>query len=114
MKTKKTNFKITHLKGLTIISITCSIISFTIYGMWIHAFNLGTTQTERVAIFKNYFPDFLNGRWDITFIEIAFCVSAIILSSTSLKFSIKFWKSVNILIIILSGLLLLLNLFSMM
>ena len=75
----------TSLKIATLVSLICLLIPLTIYGLWIYAFNLGTTQVERVTIFKDYFPDFLNGRWDTTFISIAFCVVAILLSTNNLK-----------------------------
>ena len=104
----------TSLKIATLVSLICLLIPITIYGLWIYAFNLGTTQVERVTIFKNYFPDFLNGRWDTTFISIAFCVVAILLSTLNLKKIKKYWRTLNIFIIVISSLLLLLNLFSMM
>ena len=104
----------TQYKILTLVSLICLLIPFSIYGLWIYVFDLGTTQVERVAVFKDYFPNFLNGRWSTTLLSIAFSISAIILSSISLKLSIKIWKSLNILILLLSSLLLLLNLFSMM
>ena len=85
-----------------------------LYGLWVYAFKLGSTQAERVTIFKDYFPDFLNGRWDTTFISIAFCVVAILLSTLNLKKLKNFWRTLNILIVVISSLLLFLNLFSMM
>lgn len=114
MKLTITKFKSNQLKVLTLVGLICLLIPLTIYCLWIYVFDLGSTQTERVAIFKDYFPDFLNGRWDITYLGIAFCVLAIIFSGISLKLPRKFWKSLNILILVLSSLLLLLNLFSMM
>lgn len=101
-------------KILTLISLICLLIPFSIYGLWIYVFDLGTNQVERVAIFKDYFPDFLNGRWSITLVSIFFCISAIIINSINLKTLKKNWKLLNILILLLSSLLLLLNLFSMM
>lgn len=74
----------------------------------------GTTQTMRVAIFEDYFPNFPNGRWGTIYFGIVFCISAIILSSISLKLSGIFWKSLNIIILLFSSLLLLLNLWSIM
>lgn len=104
----------TQLKILTLVSLICLLIPFSIYALWIYVFDLGTTQAERVAIFKDYFPDFLNGRWSMTFLSITFAIIAIIFSSISLKLSGKLWKVINIIILVLSSLLLLLNLFSMM
>ena len=107
---------LTHLslKTLTVLGLICLFVPILILGLWIHAFNLGTTQIERVAIFNNYFPDSLDGRWDITFLSMAFCISAIILSNISMKLPGKLWKALNIIILVFSILLLSLNLFSMM
>ena len=108
------NLNQTQLKILTLVSLIFLLIPFSIFALWIYVFELGTTQAESVAIFKDYFPDFLNGRWSITFLSIAFCITAIIFTSFGLKLSEKLWKSLNIIILVLSSLLLLLNLFSMM
>ena len=102
------------LKTLTFVSLIFLSIPLFIYGLWIQAFNLGTCQSERVTIFNSYFPDFLHGRWDITYLNIVFCILAIILSSFCLKLPQKLWKVLNIIILIFSCLLLLLNLFSLM
>lgn len=104
----------TQLKILTLVSIIFLLIPFSIYALWIYVFDLGTTQAERVAIYKDYFPDFFHGRWDTTILSIIFCVSAIGLSSICLNVSEKLWKVINIIILVLSSGLLLLNLFSMM
>jgi hypothetical protein len=103
-----------RLKTLSVAELICIFVPILIFGLWIHAANLGTTQIERVAIFKSYFPDFLGGRWDITFLSIVYCISAVILSSISLKLSGKLWKTLNVIILTISALLLFLNLFSMM
>jgi len=102
------------LKTLTFVRLIFLSIPLLIYGLWIQAFNLGKTQPERVSIFNNNFPDFLQGRWDITYLSIAFCILAIILSSICLRLPVKLWKVLNTIILIFSSLLLLLNLFSMM
>jgi hypothetical protein len=102
------------IKILTILSLICLLIPSSIYALWIYVFNLGTIQAERVAIFKNYFPDFLNGRWSTTLLSIFFLIVAIIFSSNNLKLMNKKWKILNIIILVISSLLLFLNLFSMM
>ena len=114
MKTTNILYNSTQLKGLTFVSLICLLIPLTIYGLWIYVFDLGTNQIERVTIFREYFPDFLHGRWSTTLLSIAFSIFAIIFSSISLKLSSKFWKSLNIIILIISTLLLALNIFSMM
>lgn len=103
-----------QLKIKTFLSLVCFSIPLSIYILWIFILDLGTTQVERVAVFKDYFPDFLSGRWSTTLLSIAFCLAAIILSLSCLQFTKKLWKLLNILILIFSSLLLFLNLFSMM
>ena len=112
---KTTNFVLnsTQLKGLTLASLLCLLIPVSIYGLWLYVFDLGTNQAERVIIFKDYFPDFLDGRWSTTLLSISFCILAIILSIVSLKLSSKIWNLLNIIILIISTLLLLLNIFSL-
>lgn len=101
------------LKILTLLSFVCFSIPFTIYGIWIFSFNLGTTQAEKASIFKAHFPDFLDGRWTLTILSVIFSLTAIVISSSSIRQLKKTWKSVNFLIIIISSILLFLNLFSM-
>jgi len=101
-------------KILTLLSLICLLIPFSIYALWIYVFNLGTSQAERVAVFKSYFPDFLNGRWSTTLLSMGFLIAAIIFSSNNLKLTNKNWKILNIIILVISSLLLFLNLFSMM
>lgn len=104
----------TQLKIFTLLGLICFLIPLSIYSLWIYVFDLGRTQAERASIFKDYFPDVLNGRWSTTLLSIAFCSVAIIFGGMSMKLSGKPWKILNSIILILSGLLLLLNLFSMM
>jgi hypothetical protein len=101
-------------KILTIVGLICLFVPILILGLWIHAFNLGTTQIERVEIFTSYFPGFLQDIFAITFLSMAFCILTIILSSIALKLPGKLWKAMNIVILVFSLLLLLMNLFQMM
>jgi hypothetical protein len=82
--------------------------------LWIHSSNLGITQMERVLIFYSFFPDFFHGGFILVNLSIVFCISAIIVSSFSMKTTGKIFKILNIFILIISVLLLLLNLFQMM
>ena len=101
------------MKMLTFMGLLCLSIPLSIMGLWIHAFNLGDSQANSVAIFNSYFPDFLHGRYAAAYLSIGFCILAIIISSINLKSSGKIWK-VNMIILVLSSLLLFLNLFQMM
>lgn len=104
----------TKSKLLSLIGFLCFAIPSYIYLLWIQAFSLGTDQTERVSVFKSYFPEFLNGRWDITVLSILFCTTAAVTSGIAVINSSTLWKLFNSLILLLSGLLLFLNVFSIM
>lgn len=101
------------LKILTFAGLLCISIPILIEGLWIHAFNLGDSQANSVAIFNSYFPEFLHGRYVTAYLSIVFCILAIIISSINLKSSGKIWK-VNMIILVSGSLLLFLNLFQMM
>jgi hypothetical protein len=102
------------LKVFTLAGLLCLSVPLSMFGLWIYAFDLGTTQAERVAMYNSYFPDFLNGRGDTTYLSLLFSIAAIILSNLGLKLSGKLWRGLNIVILVLGALLLLSNLFSMM
>jgi len=101
-------------KIATFIGLICMLIPLSIYGLWINAFNMGTSQVERVSVFNGYLPDYLQGSGDVTYLSMIFCVLAIILSSICLKILGKPLRVLNIIILIFASLLLLLNLFSIM
>jgi len=101
------------MKILTFMGLLCLFIPLSIMGLWIHAFNLGDSHANSVAIFNSYFPEFLHGRYATSYLCIVFCLLAIIISSINLKSSGKIWK-VNMIILVFSSLLLFLNLFQMM
>lgn len=99
---------------LTLFSFISFLIPLSIYVLWLKAFNLGTNQAERVLVFREYFPDFLHGRWDTTIVGLIFSFLAIILSAISLKSSSKLKKFINLSVLICSSMLFILNLISMM
>ena len=102
------------LKLLTFLALLASSVPITITVLWFKAFNLGSTQAERVAIFYTYLPEFLHGRWNATYLSILFCIFAIILSAKSMGSPGRWLRALNILILAVSCGLLCLNLFSMM
>lgn len=103
-----------QLKLLTFLGVLFISIPILIQGLWIYAFNLKDNQSDRVAILNSYLPEFLHGQYVTTYLALAFCLLAIILSSISLKLSGMLWKTLNMIILIISSLLLLLNLFQLM
>ena len=102
------------LKLQTVLGLLTFSIPLSIYALWIYTINTGSTHLENVALFKNYFPEFLQGRWNTTLISIFFCGLAIFFCRNTLKISNKYWKTVSVLIFFLSCLFLFLNVFSMM
>jgi hypothetical protein len=101
-------------KILIIAGLFCFSIPLSIFLLWGHAFNLGKDQAERVAIFNSFFPHFLRGRFDITYLSIVFCILTIILVSINMTISARIWKIINIIVLVFSILMLLMNLFSLM
>ncbi len=101
------------LKIFTFIGFICFSISLSILGLWIHASSSVKNQGEAVELFKSYFPDFLQGGYNTSYFSLILCTLAILFSSLGLKSRGFLWK-VNMIILVLSSLLLLLNLFQLM
>ena len=101
------------LKLLTFLGFVCVSIATTIQGLWIYSANSGSSQVESVTTFNSFFPDFLQAGYTLNYISIAFCILAIFISIGNLK-SAGIILKMNMIILIFSSLLLLLNLFQMM
>jgi len=101
------------LKIFTFIGFICFSISLSILGLWIHSFNIGKNQGDPVEIFRSYFPAFLQRGYNTSYLSLFLCILAIIFTSLGLKSNDILWK-VNMIILVLSSLLLLLNLFQLM
>ena len=103
-----------QLKAFLWMGILCVSIPVSFQVLWIYVFNSEVTQLARTELFKSYLPGFLHGQYSINLLSIVSCIVAIILSSVCLKTTVTLWKVVNIIVLVLSILLLLLNLFQMM
>lgn len=103
-----------QLRAFSLTGVLCLSIPVSLQALWIYSSNSEVTQLARAALFKSYFPEFLHGQYSITLLSIAFCIVAIVLSSVCLQTTVKLWKAVNIIVLVLSILSLLLNLFQMM
>jgi len=118
-KQKRKTLSPLSLKILSLVGMLCLTVSLSILGLWIYACKSVDRQsidylTNRVAKYKGYFPEFLQGGYNLNYLSIALCILAIIFSSIGLTLSGKLWKGLNIIILICSILLLLLNLFMLM
>lgn len=101
-----------RVKLWTSLALLPLAISLTTLFLWIHAFNIGTNQQQRVNIYLNYFPfiDVLG----ITLLDIFCCIVAIVISAVCLKANEIGWRVLNIGIIIASSLRLLLTLWGLL
>jgi ABC-type uncharacterized transport system YnjBCD permease subunit len=93
---------------ISMLSIVCALLPSVIFSLWIYTFNQEADFFDRAVAFRNYFPDALNGRWDITYLAIACCILAIILSGWIKEYCSKVWRRIHIFIILLSSILLVL------
>lgn len=104
----------TQIILVTLLGFVCWLIPSFIYALWIKASNIGSTQAERVTIFKSYFPEFLSGRWSTTLLSIALCGLAVALNLIAISSIKSKFKVFNFVILVLSGLLMALNVWSML
>ena len=93
------------IKSLTATSLLFFAITLVIQLLWIYAFNQGTTHIERVEIFQNCFPSFMQDLTTINNVGFRSSLLAIIFSSICLIQPRKLLKPLNFVILILSILL---------
>lgn len=95
-------------KLISVLGFLSALIPAVIFSLWIYVFNQESNPIDRTEAFKHFFPDALHGRWDITYLAIACCIMAIILSGWIKPYCIKVWRGIHIFIIIISSILLVL------
>lgn len=109
--------KTTYLKAskkFTLVGLLCLSIPLIILGLWIYAFNSGDSQPNRVEIFNHFFPDFLQGRYSVAYLSLAFSILSVCISFINISIKEMAWKALNILILVIGLFMVLLNLFQMM
>jgi len=102
------------LRVYSLLGVLCLSIPISLIALWIYAANSATTFEGSVALFRSYIPTFLHGYGNTPLFSVVFCIAAIILSSVCIQTTVKLWKVVNIVVLTLSILSLLLNIFQMM
>ena len=102
------------LKKYSVAGFLISLIPYLIYFLWLYAFETGENHTERVALFQGFFPKILQGRFIPTYLSIVLLFTAIFFNAKAINISGAFWKLFNIIVLVLCGLLLALNLFSLL
>jgi fumarate reductase subunit C len=112
LKLKKGKFILNpfRIKVLTFVGLFFLSVPLSIYGLWIYACNVGTTQPECVEIFNGFFPEFLHDRYDTSILSLVFCLIAIIISIIGICVSKKIWNKLNLITLVFSAILLMLNL----
>jgi|GEM_PF-6675207 len=102
------------LRLLTIAGILCFLFPGYVLISWILASIKVDGIQESKELFLQSFPDVLQRSGVLSVLSILFCVLAVILGYISRKVSRNFWNKLNLLIIVLSLILLMLNLWWLM
>jgi uncharacterized membrane protein len=98
----------------TLISFVLILIPIIIWGLWIHSYNSQDNQADRLKMFLQYFPEFLEGQYTLSLISILLCILGILFSSIAWTYKSKLLKFLSVLIMIGAGLTLLLTLFTLL
>lgn len=102
------------VKIFTLAGVVCLLIPLSLFGLLIYAANLGSSHSERIALFDSYVPSFLQAGFSTTFLSFIFCILAILLSGKNLKVTDVYWRVVNYVVLLISGVLVFLNLWGML
>ena len=111
MNNKISDFKLRLFTGISFLLILIPILFWV---LWIHCFNSQGNQADRVKMYHSYFPEFLNGRYTISFISLLLCILGIILSLSFFHRRTFLLKFTNILVLVAGILMMTLSLFSLM
>ncbi len=90
------------------------MIPIMIWGLWIFVFenNPGASPSDKTKIFYTCMPNFIHNNF--TLVTLTSSVIALVLASISMTYKSASVKAINIVIIIVSSLIILLQLFTMM
>ncbi len=102
-----------RLQILTGLGFICLVISLAILFLWIHAFDQGSSQQERVQIYISYFPSFL-GLIGVSIIEVLLALIAIVVGKICMRLRGFGWKLLNITILTGGSFIVLFNIWGLM
>jgi hypothetical protein len=85
-----------------------------LFMLWFRATNLGNSHSECVAIYNSYLPDFLKGSYKGALCSIFFSMLAIAFCIINIQTKIILFKIINIIVLTISSLFMLWNLFTLM
>ena len=103
-----------QVKKSTLFSLLLALIPITLLLLWIYSAEKADSHAEVLFMYLSYFPAFLNGRSTLTILSVLFSFTAILLSASLISYSQAVWKVLNVLIMITSSVILLLNLWSLL
>ena len=103
-----------RLKAFSLVGILFGLIPVVIFALWIYANSQTDGYPENVELFHSYFPVWLQGRWSTTYVSLICCVLCMTACGIGVALKGRGWRLINRTFVILAGLLLCLNLWSMM
>jgi len=101
---------------MLLLSIFFFIIPVLTWGLWIYVFetNPNSAQEEKVKIYNSFLPGFMHTDTHLSLTVFISSVAAIVFASLSIRKAPALYKAIGIIVIIMSALIVLLQLFSMM
>lgn len=111
MNNKVSIFKLKLLTGVSFILVLIPIL---LWVLWNYCFTSQSNQADRVKMYHSYFPDFLDGRYTISFISLLLSFLGIILSLLYFNRRTSLLKFTNVIVLIAGILMTMLSLFSLM
>ncbi len=105
-----------RIKIYSLLSKLFVLIPLGLWGLWIYISQKNTTSTlyENQDKFNSYLPSFMRSFMNFALIIILFCIISIVLAAKCLKAKSESSKAINIIVISIAGLMILMQLFSMM
>jgi hypothetical protein len=102
------------LKLLTIAGFLVFLIPFTLFVLWFYVSTMELSLFDKAAKFQGFLPSILQKRFASTYLSLFCSVITIVCSSIGLKLADKGWHRLNKVVMIISILLFMLNLFILM
>lgn len=102
------------LKLLTIAGFLVFLIPFTLFVLWFYVSTMELSLFDKAAKFQGFLPTVLQTRFGSAYLSLFCSVIAMVCSSIGLKLADKGWQRLNKVVMIISILLFMLNLFTMM
>ncbi len=101
-------------KITAILAIIFLLPALYIFAIWTKAFNQDISQPQKISLFTDHFPGFLNDYKIILYISIACCIIAMILAAKSFKQPLVSLRIAMWLTVIIAALIFFLNVFQLL